>query len=67
MDVPEPRSVRFILDRMRLDEGRPVRIPVDLPDDPRIKDIVVRPHLLETYDVLGQGGDTEKEGTDETE
>jgi len=64
-DVPEPRSVRLILDRMRLDGGRPVRVPVDLPDDPRIKDIVVRPHSLETYDVLGQGRDTEEEGTDE--
>jgi len=64
-DMPEPRSVRLILDRMRLDEDRPTRIPVDLPDDPRITGLVVRPHSLETYDALGQGQDVEGEGTDE--
>ena len=64
-EMPEPRSVRLILDRMRLDEDRPMRVPVHLPDDPRIKDLVVRPHSLETYDVLGQGRDAEEEQTDE--
>jgi len=64
-DVPEPRSVRLILDRRRLDEDRPVRVPVVLPDDPRITNLVVRPHSLETYDALGQGRDAGEEDTDE--
>lgn len=65
--APEPRSVRLILDRMRLDEGRSARVPVDLPDDPRIKDIVVRPHSLETYDALGHCGDQQEEGSSDEE
>ncbi len=52
--MPEPQSVRLILDRMRLDEGRPARKPVDLPDDPRLKELVVKPHDLGTYNTLGQ-------------
>jgi transposase len=64
-DVPEPRSVRLILNCMRLDEDRPARVPVALPDDPRVTDLVVRPHSLETYDVLGQGQSSQEELTDE--
>ena len=64
-DVPEPRSVRLILDRMRLDEDRPARVPVDLPDDPRITNLVVRPHALETYDALGQVREEGEEGAHE--
>ncbi len=62
-DMPEPNSVRLILDRIRLDEQRPVRKPVDLPDDARIKQIVVKPHALSSYDVLGKTSDTEGGGS----
>ena len=65
--MPEPGSVQLILDRMRLDEGRPTRVPVALPDDPRIKNLVVRPHSLDTYDVLGHSAVAEEEGSDDTE
>lgn len=59
--LPEPRSVRLILERMQMDEGRPPRVAVDLPDDPRLRDIVVRPHSLETYNSLGKGDQQDEE------
>lgn len=50
--TPQARSVHFILERERIEEGTPGRMPVDLPDDPRVRDIVVRPHSLESYGAL---------------
>jgi phosphoglycolate phosphatase-like HAD superfamily hydrolase len=55
-ETPEPRSVRLVLERMSLDEGRAPRVPVYLPDDPRVRDVVVRPHTLDSYGVLGRAG-----------
>jgi len=52
--TPEPRSVRLVLDRMSLEEGRGPRVPLHLPDDPRVRDVVVRPHSLDSYGVLGR-------------
>lgn len=57
--LPEPNSVCLILDCTRIDEQRPVRKPVDLPGDARIKQIVVKPHALSNYDVLGRANETE--------
>ena len=51
-DIPHPNAVRQILERQRRAEGRPPAIPVDLPDDPRVRDLTVRPHSLERYDTL---------------
>jgi transposase len=45
-------AVRQILDRKRHEQGLPPPIPVTLPDDPRIRDLVVRPHDLNRYDSL---------------
>jgi transposase len=50
--VPQPRSVRLILERERLEEGRPPIVPVELPDDPRVRGVSVRPHELSSYEVL---------------
>lgn len=45
-------AVRQILDRRRHERGQLPPILVQLPDDPRVRNVVVRPHALETYDQL---------------
>jgi hypothetical protein len=51
-DVPHLGAVRQILDRKRHDRGEPPPVPVALPDDPRLRDLVVRPHPLADYENL---------------
>jgi transposase len=51
-DVPHLGAVRQILDRRRHDRGEPPPVPVALPDDARLRDLVVRPHPLEDYENL---------------
>jgi transposase len=47
---PHPETVRLILERRAHRRGtRPV-LPIPLPDDPRIRDLVVQPHRLADYD-----------------
>ncbi len=45
---PHPRTVQLILDQTTT--GPSPRIPVALPDDPRVRDLVVVPHQLDRYD-----------------
>lgn len=45
-------GVRFLLERKRRESGRPVPIPIQLSDDPRIRDLSVRPHSLDSYDSI---------------
>jgi len=52
-DVPHPQAVRQILERRRHARGQPPALEVPLPDDSRVRDLVVRPHDLSTYDQLG--------------
>jgi transposase len=47
---PHPETVRLVLDRRRLERRQPPPLPVDLPDDPRLRDLVVVPHRLADYD-----------------
>jgi hypothetical protein len=49
-----PHAVRHVLERRRRERDQPPPVPVELPDDPRVRDLVVRPHALETYDSLSQ-------------
>jgi len=51
-DIPHPHAVRQILERQRRAEGRRPALPVNLPEDPRVRDLTVRPHPLESYDAL---------------
>ena len=51
--MPHPNAVRLSLDRRRELLQCSVSIRADLPSDPRVRDSVVRPHKLETYDQLG--------------
>ncbi len=47
-----PHTVRLILDRRRRERDLPPPTPVELPDDSRVSDLVVRPHDLADYDHL---------------
>ena len=47
---PHPDTVRLVLDRRRHQRRQPPPLPVALPDDPRVRDLVVIPHPLADYD-----------------
>jgi hypothetical protein len=47
---PHPETVRLVLDRRRRGRQQPPPLPVALPDDPRVRDLVVVPHKLADYD-----------------
>jgi len=49
-DVPHPHAVRQILERRWREQHAQPPIPVALPDDPRVRDLVVTPHPLDRYD-----------------
>jgi transposase len=51
-DAPHLAAVRQILDRMRHERGQPPAIAVRLPDDPRLRQLSVRPHALTDYEQL---------------
>jgi transposase len=51
-DALHVAAVRQILDRHQ-DEAGPPPMPVDLPDDPRVRELCVTPHALSQYDGLG--------------
>ena len=63
--APHPRSVRLILERERIDQGRVPIIPVELPDDPKVRGISVRPHELSSYDGLTEKEEEPEEGKEE--
>ncbi len=58
--TPDPESVRLILDRRRYEQGLRPALPVKLPDDSKIRELVVTPHRLADYDL-----DDEEETSDE--
>ena len=49
-DVPHPHAVRQCLERRRQERDLPPAVSLSLPDDPRIANMVVRPHDLRSYD-----------------
>jgi hypothetical protein len=53
-DSPHPHTVRLILERQEHTRGALPSLPLSLPDDPRVRDLVVRPHDLASYDTLSQ-------------
>jgi len=63
--VPHPNAVRLSLTRRREQRDQPPPIPVELPKDPRLRDITVRDHDLGGYDGLAgedeEGGDKEED------
>jgi transposase len=60
--APHLPAVRQILEQARHAQSQPPPIPVALPEDPRLRDIVVHPHALRTYDHIR----TEPEDDDHT-
>lgn len=62
-DVVHVPAIRMLLDQRRHAQGRPPPVAVSLPDDPRVRDIVVRPHALETYDNLREQDDDDDDKT----
>ena len=52
--TPHVPAVRQLIERNRHQRGRLPAIPVALPDDPRVRNLVVKPHRLDSYDRLEQ-------------
>ena len=60
-ETPHTQAVRHILERDRRDSGRPPARRLALPDDPRIRDVIVKPHELESYDKIKENDDGDDE------
>jgi transposase len=51
-DVPHPNAVRLALERRCEQREQPPPLPIALPADKRVRDLVVAPHKLDDYDQL---------------
>jgi hypothetical protein len=51
-----------VLDQKRRARRQPPQIPVVLPDDPRVRDLEVTPHVLTTYDALSDNHEENENG-----
>jgi hypothetical protein len=51
-DVPHPHAVRHVLEKRRADTGQDAALPLTLPDDVRVRDLVIPPPNLKPYDHL---------------
>jgi hypothetical protein len=58
-DVPHPGVVRIHLEKQREARCQPPPIGVDLPDDSRVRNLIIRPHRLEAYDQLQSNNEDE--------
>ncbi len=59
--VPHPNAVRLSLTRRRELRDRPPPIPVELPEEAKLRDIAVRDHDLGGYDGLAELPDEDSE------
>jgi transposase len=48
--VPHPNAVRISLEKQRDERDQPPPLPIALPDQPKVRNLAVRPHDLKTYD-----------------
>ena len=62
--APHPNAVRLSLTRRREQRNKPPPLAVELPKDPKVRDITVRDHDLTEYDGLA-GEDDEEEDSEE--
>jgi len=62
--VPHPNAVRLALERRRENREQDPPLAVELPEDPRVKKLVVRPHKLDDYDQLQTDTDVENDDDD---
>ena len=51
-EVPHPNAVRLALERRREQREQPPPLPIALPANKRVRDLVVSPHKLDDYDQL---------------
>lgn len=51
-NMPHPNAVRLGLEKRREERNQLPPIQIDLPDDARVRDLVVRPHDLTHYDQI---------------
>jgi transposase len=56
--VPHPNAVRTSLEKQREARHLPPPIGVTLPNDKRVRELVIRPHPLESYDQLQTEGES---------
>ena len=59
-DVPHPHAVRHVLEKRRQDQGQDPILPLVLPDDTRVRDLVVPPPSLHPYDNLKENTHAEE-------
>ena len=52
--VAHDHAIRQLLEQERRQAGIKPKTPVNLPTDPRIRDLSVKPHSLDTYDRINQ-------------
>ena len=52
--VPHPNAVRLSLERRREQRDQPPPLAIVLPDKAEVRNLVVRPHALNSYDQLDQ-------------
>lgn len=57
-NVPHHHAIQQLLEQDRRKAGRHPRVLVELPADPRVRDLAVRPHPLASYDDITQGDRT---------
>lgn len=57
---PHPETVRLILDRRCQQRRAKPPIPIELPDRPELRNLVVKPHSLHTYDDLDDDPEDER-------
>ena len=55
--MPHSRAVRQCLERRRQQRELPPLVAVSLPDDPKVRELEVRPHDLSDYDINVQEND----------
>ena len=63
-EVPHPNAVRLCLERRREQRNQDPPLAVKLPEDQRVRNLVVRPHDLDGYDNLQPNPETEDENPD---
>ena len=64
-DAPHLAAVHQILERHRHERGQTPPVAVRLPDDPRVRNIVVKPHSLGAYDALANRNITPQTAPDQ--
>ena len=63
--VPHPNAVCLALERRREQRDQPPPLPIALPADKRLRDLVVSPHKLDDYDQLQAHQDDDDDDHDD--